>query len=123
VRSWIGAEHQFPVLRIRYEDVLADGVKAAGTLCRFLGLARERQDIEAAVARASFERLREIEEADIRAQRVGIFYKPYLQEPINSGLRFMRSGKTGEAARVLSQGQQQRFNSAFGSMRRELGYA
>jgi hypothetical protein len=123
VRSWLGTKHDFPVLRIRYEDVLIDGVKAAGALCRFLGLAREPLDIEAAVARASFERMREIEEADIRAQRVGIFYKPYLQEPINSGLRFMRSGKIGEAARVLSQIQRQRFDSVFGSMRREFGYA
>ena len=83
---------------------------------------RTRQQMADAVAASSFERMREIEEADIRAQRVGIFYKPYLQQPIDAGLRFMRSGKSGEAARVLSPDQRRRFDDAFRSIGRELGY-
>jgi Sulfotransferase domain len=122
VRSWLAVKHRFPVLRIRYEDLLADGISAAGLLCRALGLARGAEDLAQAVAAASFDSMRRIEETDIGARRVGIFYKPYLQRPIDAGLRFMRSGKSGEAERALSHDQWRRFNDVFGTMRRELGY-
>jgi hypothetical protein len=122
VRSWLAIKHRFPVLRIRYEDLLADGIKVAVSLCRALGLARRAEDLAAAVAAASFDSMRRIEEADIGARRVGIFYKPYLQRPIDAGLRFMRSGKSGEAAHKLSPDQWRRFNDVFGTMRREFGY-
>jgi 3-methyladenine DNA glycosylase Mpg len=110
------------VLRIRYEDLLTDGIEAAGLLCRALGLARGTQDLAQAVAAASFESMQRIEEADIGAKRVGIFYKPYLEQPIDAGLRFMRAGRSGEAAKRLSPQQWQRFNAAFGPMRGALGY-
>ena len=66
--------------------------------------------------------MREIEEADIRSQNVGIFYKPYLQQSIGAGLRFMRAGKSGEGARVLSAEQRQLVVATFGPLMRELGY-
>lgn len=122
VRSWSAEPREFPVVRIRYEDMQADGVAVAGVLCRCLGLARNAAQIAKAVAASSFERMRQIEEADIAARRIGIFYKPYLQQPIDSGLRFMRSGTSGAAAVALSQHQRQRLDAAFGTLRRELGY-
>jgi aryl sulfotransferase len=122
VRSWIAGPHEFPVVRIRYEDLMADGVAIAGLLCRCLGLARSAADIASAVARSSFERMRQIEEQDIREQRVGIFYKPYLKQPIDAGLRFMRSGRSGEALAALRTEQRERFDHAFAPLRRELGY-
>jgi hypothetical protein len=122
VRSWLCVEHPFPVLRIRYEDLLTDGIEVAGLLCRALGLARGAQDLAQAVAAASFESMKRIEEADIGAKRVGIFYKPYLEQPIDAGLRFMRAGRSGEAAKRLSPQQWRRFNAAFGPMRGALGY-
>jgi len=123
VASWLAASRDFPVLKIRYEDVLANGRDAAVKLCQFLGLERSDPQIDSAVAGASFSRLREIEEADIRAQRVGIFYKPYLKGPIDAGFRFMRAGASGGANRTLSDIQRTRFDAAFGAIRRELGYS
>jgi hypothetical protein len=123
VRSWVGNKWNFPVLCVRYEDLLADGVNVAGILCKCLGVTRTAEEIAKAVDGASFRRMREIEEADISAQRVGIFYKPYLREPIEAGLRFMRAGKRGEASQVLSQEQRRRVDAVFGPLRRELGYA
>jgi hypothetical protein len=123
VRSWLEAEHKFPVLRIRYEDLLTDGIKVAGLLCRALGIAPTAEHVAKAVAAASFESLRRIEEADINARRVGIFYKPYLHGTIGAGLRFMRSGSSGEAMRALSPDQWRRFNGVFGAVRREFGYS
>lgn len=123
VRSWVSAGREFPFMRVRYEDLLADGPRAARTLCEFLGIARTSEEIERAVAAASFGRLRQIEEEDIRVRRVGIFYKPYLQGGIDAGVRFMRAGRSGEGARVLTPAQRARFDSAFGALQGELGYA
>jgi hypothetical protein len=122
VRSWLSAPHEFPVLKIRYEDLLSDGMKVAALLSRSLGLRAEAQRLAAAVQATSFDSMRRIEEADISAQRVGIFYRPYLQVPIDAGLRFMRSGRSGDATRKMSPCQWQRFNAAFGSIREEFGY-
>jgi hypothetical protein len=78
--------------------------------------------VERAVAGSSFRRMREIEEADIRERRVGIFYKPYLQGAIDGGSRFMRSGQAGDAQTLLTDAQRARFNEAFGPLMKALGY-
>lgn len=122
VQSWLATPHPFPVLPIRYEDLLADAPKGARQICAFLGLTPTDEDIERAVAGASFRRMREIEEADIGDRKVGIFYKPYLQPSIDAGLRFMRAGKAGEAAQALTADQRWRVRTTFGPLIRELGY-
>jgi hypothetical protein len=66
--------------------------------------------------------MREIECADIRNQRVGIFYKPYLQQSIDAGSRFMRRGVVGDGPGRLNRDQRARLRSAFGSLLQELGY-
>jgi hypothetical protein len=122
VRSWLDGSQSFPVLALRYEDLLADGMGGAQKLCTFLGVSRTPQEIAQAVEGASFRRMREIEETDIRTGNVGIFYKPYLKSAIGSGRRFMRSGTAGEAVRVLTPEQRQRVATVFGPLMRELGY-
>lgn len=122
VRSWLGPEQPFPVLPLRYEDLIEDGLRGAQQICSFLGLRRSAEQIEQAAAGASFRRMREIEEADIQRRSVGIFYKPYLQEPISAGLRFMRSGKAGEGAQALSPQQRERLSAVFGPLMEQLGY-
>jgi hypothetical protein len=66
--------------------------------------------------------MREVEEADIRHKRRGIFYKPYLQQSILSGLRFMRNGTTGEGSVRLSPDQRARLRRAFLPLLSQLGY-
>ncbi len=123
VRSWLGAAAQrFPVLRLRYEDLLADPVQGARHICALLRLVRSDADIERAAAAASFRRMREIEEADIAQRHVGVFYKPYLRPSIDSGLRFMRSGRAGESEQALTAEQRARLAAAFGPLTSELGY-
>ena len=122
VRSWVSGAREFPIMRVRYEDLRADVLKLARSLCEFLGLVRTHEQIERAASGASFERLKDIEEADIRAQRVGIFFKPYLRPGIDAGVRFMRAGQSGEGARSLPAHQRERFAAAFGTLQRELGY-
>jgi hypothetical protein len=122
VRSWVDAPHSFPVLLVRYEDLLADAQSVAGTIGRFLGLARTPTQVAAAVASASFERMREIEERDIGTRSVSIFYKPYLQEAIAAGLRFTRAGRSGDGAQALSAEQRRRFEETLGPLAQKLGY-
>jgi hypothetical protein len=123
VRSWLATRHPFPVLPVRYEDLQRDTLGVTRGLCAFLGLHRSTEQMARAAEGASFERLRQIEEQDIQGENVGIFYKPYLRPSIDAGLRFMRAGKAGEAARLLSVEQQRRVQATFGPLIQELGYA
>jgi hypothetical protein len=112
----------FPVLLLRYEDLLTDGAQAARRICNFLGLQRTTEEIATAVTGSSFERMRAIEEMDIRNRSVGVFYKPYLQGSINAGLRFMRSGKSGQGQAQLSPYSRRALQTAFGPIMNAVGY-
>lgn len=122
VRSWLSPARDFPVLRLRYEDMEADAPSACRAIAVFLRQARNDADIEQAVRDSSFERMREIERSDIREKRVGIFYKPYLQASIDSGSRFMRRGVAGDGSARLKPEQLARLRLRFKVLLRELSY-
>jgi Sulfotransferase domain len=123
VRSWLSATRDFPVVQIRYEDMVADPPNACRAIARLLRPDSSEADISQAVQNSSFERMREIERADIRDKRVGIFYKPYLQESIDSGNRFMRRGIVGDGSARLTADQRLRLRAAFAPLLQELGYS
>lgn len=123
VRSWLAAPLPFPVLRIRYEDMVADPQTACRALAEMIRPGSADQDIGKAVENSSFQRMREVERADIRDRRVGIFYKPYLQGSIDAGSRFMRRGVVGDGPGRLSPDQRQRLRSTFGSLLKDLDYS
>ena len=120
--SWMAPGLPFPVLLLRYEDLLTDGPQAARRICNFLGLQRTTEEIATAVTGSSFERMRAIEEMDIRNRSVGVFYKPYLQGSINAGLRFMRSGQSGQGQAQLSPDSRRALQTAFGPIMNAAGY-
>jgi hypothetical protein len=123
VHSWLGTRHPFPVVAIRYEDLSANAGGVCRSLARLLRPQSTDDEIERAVEHSSFRRMREIEEADIRVQRVGIFYKPYLRAAIDTGQRFMRAGVAGDGAARLSSEQRARLEAAFAPTLARLGYA
>lgn len=123
VASWFRDDLPFRVARVRYEDLLADPDAAGRGLAALLRPGASAEEIGRAVEGSSFRKMREIEEADIRSRRVGIFYKPYLQGAIDGGSRFMRSGKAGDADTMLSDAQRARFAEAFGPLMRAVGYS
>ena len=91
VRSWTGAP--FPVLVVRYEDLLADAPGQLGRMARFLRLegADDEGRLRRAAAFSSFDRLREEED----------------REGFNEGWRglkhpFFRCGESGAWRRHLS---------------------
>ena len=93
VESWLGAP--FPVLRVRYEGLLADTAGQLARMARFLALdgAADEARLRRAVASADFARLRRNEE------REGF------QERAPASRRFFRSGKAGDWRRHLSAAQ------------------
>jgi hypothetical protein len=123
VRSWLDAQRPFPVLCVRYEDLSADPRRICTTLAGLLKPGSTAGEVERAVVNSSFERLREIEAADIRERRVGIFFKPYLEPSIAAGVRFMRGGRVGEGAASLAPVQQARLRATFAPLLEQLGYA
>jgi len=122
VRSWLGGHTAFPVVVVRYEDLSANAYQVAVKLAQFLKPTSTEQEVRQAIEDSSFSRMREIEEGDIRAQRVGIFYKPYLQPSIEAGNRFMREGAVGSGARHFTAAQRTRLIAAFGPLLVELRY-
>ena len=122
VRSWLEPRHPFPVLRIRYEDLVADPTAGCLALAKLIRPDSSAEEIREAVLNSSFQRMREVEEADIHLKKIGIFYKPYLQQSIDSGLRFMRHGAVGDGAGRLSPEQRGRLRSAFHPLLAQLGY-
>jgi hypothetical protein len=123
VRSWLVAGQSFPVLTIRYEDLSTDPRGVCAMMAQMLRPGISALEIDAAVADSSFQRMREIEDADIREKRIGIFYKPYLQASIESGKRFMRRGVVGDGTRRLAPDQRTRLYEAFAPLLVELGYS
>ena len=122
VRSWLDPRHPFPVLCIRYEDMIADPTPAGEALARLVRPNSSAEEVRRAVADSSFHRMREIEESDIRQRRPGIFYKPYLQQSIDAGIRFMRSGVVGDGVMRLTAEQRGRLRCTFKPLLEQLGY-
>ncbi len=122
VWSWTGYKQPFPVLVLRYEQMLQDAHGAAGQLNDFLGLGKSAVEIREAVEASTFERMAEAEESDIRQKKSGVFYDPNIQSNLDAGHRFMRSGKAGRGKQALSPEQRQRFLEVFGASMRQLGY-
>lgn len=110
VESWQSAP--FPVLTVRYEDMLTDPASELGRMARFLGLegAADRARLQRAANLAGFANLAGDEE------REG--YRNYLKQ----GFRFFRFGKAGGWRRHLTAAQARRCVDAHGQVMTTLGY-
>ncbi len=110
VHSWLD-QKQIPVLAIRYEDMLANGVKTFTALAQFLGLPDEAHLIETAISNTSIDRLKKMED-----EVGGFVEKPKGCE------RFFRSGRTGEGAEQLTLVQRKKLASQLKSGMVRFGY-
>ena len=110
VESWRSAP--FPVLVVRYEDLLADTVGQLARMTRFLGLdgAADESRLRRAAAAADFTRLQEQE------ARLGFRERHQLCG------RFFRSGRSGDWRRHLSAAQARRITRRHGAVMRACGY-
>jgi len=109
VTSW-RAERAFPVLTLRYEDMLADTEDALAKMVRHLGLEPERARIEKAVRFSSFDELSTQE----RAQGFG--------ERSRHNDRFFHSGTAGQWRDGLDPALAARIEADQGKAMRAEGY-
>ena len=110
VESWRSAP--FPVLVVRYEDLLADTAGQLARMTRFLGLegAADGRRLRRAAEASDFTRLREQEARDGFHER-----HPRCR-------RFFRSGRSGDWRRHLSAAQALRVTRRHGAVMRACGY-
>lgn len=123
VTSWLRLQAELPVVILKYEDLSRDAEGICRMLARLLRPISTPAEIRAAADNSSFQRMREIEDSDIRNRRVGIFYKPYLEDSIAAGRRFMRQGSVGSGTAQLTPDQRARLTAAFSPLLSQLGYA
>jgi hypothetical protein len=109
VRSWTRRPHR-AIHVMRYEDMLADPHAAFGKLARHLVLAPTRKQLETAIERSSFERLREQEAAH------GFREKP------ESAERFFREGRAGQWREKLTRRQVRRIVTDHRQMMQKFFY-
>ena len=109
VESWMAAP--FPVLPVRYEDLLADTPSELARMVRFLGLGGATQPVKLrrAARLADFQRLREQEEQE------------GFRENIGTG-RFFRAGRAGDWRRHLTAAQARAVVDAHHRVMSAMGY-
>lgn len=109
VQSWLDAP--FPVLVVRYEDMLTDPVGQLAGMAGFLGLEGEKDEerLRRAAAFSSFDTLRNEEE------QLSFFFQ-------RGGVRFFRSGRQADWRRHLSQAQVDQIVDRHGAVMTRWGY-
>jgi aryl sulfotransferase len=110
VLSWTD-QTAIPVLVVRYEDLLADPVSVLQDIVVAAGLDCDHQQLEAAVAACTFDRLRQAEVTS------GFGEKP-AGMPV-----FFRSGRAGSGMAELSSAQAKRIEAQHGAAMARFGYA
>jgi hypothetical protein len=109
VGGWIGVR-DFPILVVRYEDMLSASHETFSGIARFAGLAASPERVADAVGRTSFGQLQSQE-------RLAGF-----RENLSAAHLFFRSGKAGAWRRQLSDGQVDRLIRDHRAVAERLGY-
>lgn len=123
VRSWTFAGIDFPRLVLKYEDLKADPAAGLARICRFLDLKRSDEQIGTAVANASQEAMRRLEEREIAGRIPGFFYQARNESGLAAGHRFVGRSASGESLFKLTPDQRARARERFLPLMREFGYA
>ena len=109
VESWLAAP--FPVLLVRYEDLLADTPRALARMVRFLDLDCAAERLRQAVRTTGFQHLRQQEEREgFRENKTG-------------AARFFHSGRAGHWRRHLTAAQVRSVADAHHRTMSALGYS
>ena len=122
VRAWRAVTGRVPNLWLRYEDLLADPLHAAGRLCQFLGLERDAATIARAVDGASFAAMRRLEEAEIRERHAGLFAQRGFEAGHEAGRRFINRGLATWGIGQMAPEQIERLGELFAGELELLGY-
>jgi len=121
LHSWYGARQSFPMLNMKYEDVKADPAAAVQRIATFFQLEPDASEVMRIVDASSFERMRELEVAEIQSGAEGFFQteRGHSNDP---NFRFMRAGSVGGYRDFLSGPQLAAAKDRFGEIAEQLGY-
>lgn len=109
IKSWVD-DSGLPVMVMRYEDMHEDPVNVFSRAVSFIGLKKDRKEIETALERSSFNRLKQ-QEAE----------KGFSEKSPNSA-SFFRKGIAGDWQNVLTKAQVKSIIDAHGEMMNRFGY-
>ncbi len=109
VKSWVD-DSGLPVMVIRYEDMHNEPIEVFSKAVAFIGLIKNRKEIETALELASFSRLKQQE------QEKGFSEK----SPASAG--FFRKGIVGDWKNVLTKEQVKHIIDVHGPMMKRFGY-
>lgn len=121
LHSWYGARGSFPVLNMKYEDMKADPAAAVGRLATFFQRELDAAEIARIVDASSFERMRELETAEIESGADG-FFQTERGHSSDPNFRFMRAGSVGGYRDFMSEQQLAAAKDRFGEIAEQLGY-
>lgn len=110
VLSWVD-QPLIPILLVRYEDMLTNGMLTFQNIAEFLNLPSKPSLVHEAMERTSITRLKEMED------RIG----GYKEKP-KSCERFFRSGRSGEGAHTLTNRQREHLAIVFKTVMKKYGY-
>ena len=110
VTSWVD-QQQLPVLPIRYEDMLANGLETFSLLAEFLNLPSDPQLIEQAIENTTIDRLKKLEDE----------VDGFAEKPTGCD-RFFRSGRTGEGAERLTIEQRKKLSEGLSDAMARFSY-
>jgi hypothetical protein len=103
-------EKRFPVLVLRYEDMLKDPYKAFDRVLRHIGLSRNRDQLEQAIRFSEFKSLNKQEN------------ETGFKEKIPGQKQFFRSGKAGQWKTELTSQQVEEILQDHGQVMKRFGY-
>ncbi|MBN1157871.1 MAG: sulfotransferase domain-containing protein [Bacteroidales bacterium] len=109
VKSWVD-KSGLPLIVIRYEDMLDDPPGTFGRATEFIGLEYNKQQVNEALEKCSFDKLREQEKAK------------GFQEKSAKAASFFRKGISGDWKNVLTPEQVQQIVKAHGEVMERFGY-
>ena len=101
-KAWFKNKHNFPILYLKYDDLLVDKEREIKKIIKFCNLDSNDEAISRALKYSSFEFMKEHE-------------SKFGEQPVNSKVynQFIRNGKTGEGKDMFSEMQEQKFNEYY----------
>lgn len=91
VRSWT-SQNDIPLCLVRYVDLVDEPRQQLDRIFAFLGLTPDQADITNALVNSSMVAMRAREEKEFRNKNKGIFYRPFLEDSMRDGMRFINRG-------------------------------
>jgi Sulfotransferase domain len=120
VFSWL-RQRRVPMLTVRYSDLKQNTGGELRRMLDFLGKPADDQRIARAIRSSTFDRLREIEEREVRAGLKGSVFPGSVQQ-LERGGRVIRQGGTGQRLDPIALGLDWAFDERFGAALWLVGY-